>query len=350
MLPLIVAAALEGGVALLSDVWRRDRLVVLGQGVLAAALLFAAWTARPWGLTLGLALAGASSGIACGAAQALLLTSSREGADRAMVRWSLYCAVGDVLTPIVTGSAIGLGHSYRVALAAIAIAVFAQCGLSAALLPRAGQTPNARPASEPPPVPLREAVARAVRLPRLWAWLVAAASCTLLDELVIALAVLRLAHDRAASAALATAAAVSFSAGSVLGAALTERLVHRMTRRRVLVTSAIVSALALGAMIASGSLAASCVALFVVGVTSAPHHPLSLARAYEELPDHPGTVQAMGQLFVVVDVGAPLLLGAVADRFGLGAAMGCLLLQPVIVATLAALLADPPGRQASHRP
>jgi hypothetical protein len=76
----------------------------------------------------------------------------------------------------------------------------------------------------------------------------------------------------------------------------------------------------------------------VVGVTSAPHHPLSMARAYEELPDHPGTVQAMGQLFVVVDVGAPLLLGAIADRFGLGVAIGCLVVQPVVVAVLAARL------------
>ena len=348
-LPLIVAAALEAGVALLSDVWRRDRLIVLGQGALAASLLFAAWTRSPWGLTLGLALAGASSGVACGSAQALLLTSNRDGADRAMVRWSLYCAVGDVLAPIVTGSAIGLGHSYRVAFVAVAVAVCAQCGFSAALLPRT-RAEDARPDSEPPAVSLREAVARAVRLPRLWAWLIAAASCTLLDELVIALAVLRLAHDRSVSPALATAAAVSFAAGSVLGAALAERVVERLTSRCLLVTSAVFCGLALGAMIGSSSLVASCAALFVVGVTSAPHHPLSIARAYEELPDHPGTVQAMGQLFVVVDVGAPLLLGAVADRFGLGAAIGCLLLQPAVVATLAALLAEAPTAPDSGRP
>jgi MFS family permease len=332
-------------VALLSDVWRRDRLVVLGQGVLAASLLFTAWTSSPWGLTLGLALAGASSGVACGSAQALLLTSDREGAaraDRAMVRWSLYCSVGDVLTPIVTGTAIGLGHSYRVALGAVAIAVGLQCVLSAALLPRTRATEDAPLDPEPAAVPLRQAVARALRLPRLWLWLLAAASCTLLDELVIALAVLRLAHDRAASAALATAAAVCFSAGAVLGGALTDRVVERLTPRRVLVGSAVVCAAALGGMIASGSLAAGCVALFVVGVTCAPHHPLSMARAYEELPDRPGTVQAMGQLFVVVDVGAPLLLGAIADRFGLGAAIGCLVVQPVVVATVAGLLVSPP--------
>src|SRR5260370_27469403 len=107
--------------ALRSDGWGRARLVVRGQGALAAGLFLAAWASSPWGLTLGLALAGASSGVACGAAQALLLASNRTNADRAMVRWSFYCAIGDVLAPLVTGSAIALGHSYRAAMGAIAL-------------------------------------------------------------------------------------------------------------------------------------------------------------------------------------------------------------------------------------
>jgi hypothetical protein len=56
-----------------------------------------------------------------------------------------------------------------------------------------------------------------------------------------------------------------------------------------------------------------------------------MARAYEELPDRPGTVQALGQLFVAVEVCAPLVLGVVADRFGLRAALACLALQPVMI-------------------
>ncbi|MGA7123620.1 MAG: hypothetical protein WBY94_26185 [Polyangiaceae bacterium] len=60
-LPLVAAAALEAGIALLSDAWGRDRLIVLGQGVLAASLFFTAFARTPAGLALGLALAGAAS-------------------------------------------------------------------------------------------------------------------------------------------------------------------------------------------------------------------------------------------------------------------------------------------------
>ena len=315
-LPLVVAAALEAGIALLSDVWSRPRLVVLGQAALAASLAFTAWTSSPWGLTLGLALAGASSGVACGAAQALLFASSASGpadADRAMVRWSLYCALGDVLTPLVTAAALALGYSYRGAMAAIAAVVALQCAVSAGLLGRGGATPEAPEDDAEPAETLRSALHRAVRLPRLWAWLLAAASCTLLDELVIALAALRLERDRGATPALAAALAVTFAVGSVAGASLTDRAVARTSARSVLVASALACGLALAAFLATTTPLASCLALLVVGVSAAPHHPLAQARAYRELPDHPGTVQALGQLFVVVDVAAPLALGVVAD-------------------------------------
>jgi MFS family permease len=340
--PLVGAAALEAGLALLSDVWGRARLVLLGQAALAGALFFTACTSSPWGLTLGLALAGASSGVACGAAQGLLVRSNRAGADGALVRWSLYCAVGDVLTPLMTASAIALGHSYRVALGAVALVVCVQCALSAVLLARTARGALGEDAAldpEPAADPLRTAIARAIRLPRLWAWLLAAASCTLLDELVIALATLRLEHDRAATASLATAVATMFSAGAVLGAAVTGRVLRRLSPRSVLLSSSALCVLGLAAMVATKSVVASSFALFVVGAACAPHHPLALARAYTELPEHPGTVQAMGQLFVVVDVAAPLLLGVVADRFGLQSALGCLVLQPAIIATCAGFLA-----------
>ncbi len=337
-LPLVAAAVLEAGLALLSDVWGRARLVVLGQGALGAALFFTAWTSSPWGLTLGLALAGASSGVACGAAQALLIASNRGNAEAAMVRWSLYCAIGDVLTPVVTAFAIALGYSYRGAMGAIATLVCGQCAVSASLLPRDAAKRLSSLDVESADEPLRVALARAARKPRLWAWLSAAASCTLLDELVIALAALRLDHEHVATAAVATATAVTFSTGSVLGTALTDRLLARLSSRRLLTASALLCALALGALLSCSGVVMSCLWLFVVGVSCAPHHPLALATAYGELPGHPGTVQAMGQLSVLVDVGAPLVLGLVADRYGLRAAIGCLLVQPMVIAACALFL------------
>jgi MFS family permease len=331
--PLLVAALLEGGIALLSDVWERRILVLGGQVALAAALSFLGWTRSPWGLTIGLAMAGAASGIACSSSQALLVVADPRGADRAMVRWTLFAAVGDVLAPIVTAAALGLGFTYRGAMVAVAIVVAVQC----AGFVRGGLAASHRPSSAapidstPPPEPLRSALRRALRRPGLWMWLFAAATCTLLDELVVALGALRMQRDQGASAALSAAAGILFSGGAVLGAFLTDRAVARYGSRAVLLASSLLCVLALAGVLAPATALVSGAALFVVGVTCAPHHALAQARAYEEMPGNPGTVQAVGQIFVVVDIAAPLALGFVADRFGLRAAIACLLLQPVVI-------------------
>jgi MFS family permease len=250
-----------------------------------------------------------------------------------MLLWAVFASVGDVLTPLVTGGAIALGFSYRGAMLAIAVVVVVQCaGVVRGL---GGRTQGARERlvdSEPTADPIRAALARAVRRPRLWIWLFAAASCTLLDELVVALAALRMKYEQGASEPWAAAMAATFAAGGILGAALADRIVVRLGARAVLLVSSLLCACALAAASGPRSAIACCMALFVVGVTCAPHHALAQARAYEEMPGNPGTVQAVAQLFVVFDVVAPLAVGFVADRFGLRAALACLALQPVVVA------------------
>jgi MFS family permease len=341
--PLVLAAVLEAGVALLSDVWGRRRLILLGQAGLAASLVFVSWTTSGWGLTIGLAVAGAASGVACGAAEATLVLSYPGGPDRAMVRWTLFAAVGDVLAPLVAASAIALGATYRGAMLAVAAVVSVQCVGSFFLrnAPSRDPSPDATPSSEP----LRAAIVRAARKGRLWAWLFATASCTLLDEIVVALAALRMARDQGASEMVATAAAVTFSIGAVLGATMTDAAVSRFSSRRVLVSSGVACALALAVLTTTGSVAASCAALLAVGLTCAPHHALCQARAYQELPDNPGTVQAIARIFVLTDVLAPLALGVIADRFGLRVAIGCLLAQPAVIVVCTLLAASGASRR-----
>jgi MFS transporter, FSR family, fosmidomycin resistance protein len=323
-------------VALWSDAAQRRWLVLAGQSGLAAALLVTAWSHSAWGLSIGLALAGAASGVACGAAQAMLLAANGQTADRVMLRWTLFAAVGDVLTPMVAASAIAFGFSYRGAMVAIAVLVAAQC----AGMARLAAEPRGRrePPATGPAQSLASALAVAVRHSRLWVWLFAAASCTLLDEIVVALVALWLERDQGLSDALAAAAPVTFCVGSVLGVALTDSVVARLGGRGVLIVSGVLCALAIAAILAPRHPLLSCIALFLVGVTCAPHHALAMARAYDELPDSPGTVQAIAQWFVLVDVLAPLALGFVADRFGLSAAIASLVLQPAVIVVCACLV------------
>jgi MFS family permease len=328
--PQIVAAVLEGAVALLSDALDRRKLVAAGQLALAASLLAAGCARSAWTLTFALAVAGAASGIACGAGQALVVLEDDAGAHRGMIRWTLYASIGDVIAPLVTAAAIAAGFAYRGAMIAVALVVVVQG--SSLLVFRGSDPPGAEKArrAEAEVTEVSGGMA-ALRRPGLWAWLFAAAMCTLLDELVVALAALRLHREQGVGEAFAAAAAVAFAVGSVVGAALSDGAVSSFTPRRVLVASAVACAGFCGVLVAVDRPAATCVALLCVGIAAAPHHALAQAFAYGELPERPGVVQAAGQAFVIVDVVAPLTLGLVADRFGLRAALGCLLAQPFIV-------------------
>jgi MFS family permease len=341
-LPLVVATFLESGASLLSEAWGRKGVTVAGQGALAALLLFVAWTHSPWGLAIGLALAGTASGIACGAAQGILVAANPANVDRGLVRWALFASVGDVLAPLVTASAIALGFSYRGAMAAVAVAVLCQCIASSR---REDSSPSPADPDEPME-PLRAALAGAMRRPRLWLWLLAAATCTLLDEIVVALATIRVERDLGTSAALAAAVPVAFALGSVAGTRVSDRAIERVGARRVLVGSAALCGLSIALLVACRHPVALCFALGAVGLTCAPHHALAFARAYDAVPNRPGVVQACAQLFVVVDVVAPLALGWVADRFGSRAAIACLVAQPGVILACAAWLVPATLRRA----
>jgi len=341
-LPLIFAAILESGASLLSEAWGRKVVIVVGQAALAASLLFVAWTHSPWGLALGLAVAGTASGLACGAAQGVLVAADPANVDRALVRWALFASIGDVLAPLATACAIALGCSYRAAMAAVAAAVLGQCIASSRREDSEAASEDSGEAIEP----LGDAIAGALRRPALWLWLLAAATCTLLDEVVVALATIRVERDLGTSAALAAAVPVAFALGSVVGTHASDRAVARLGSRRVLLGSAGLCGLSLALLVACRHPVALCFALGAVGVTCAPHHALAFARAYDEVPQRPGVVQACAQLFVVVDVVAPLALGWVADGFGSRAAIACLVAQPGVILACAAFLAPSRLRRA----
>ncbi|MCU0687497.1 MAG: MFS transporter [Polyangiaceae bacterium] len=399
--PMLVSAIIEATLAIVSDRVPRRHFIVGGLLVLAAALLVCAAAPSAWLLSAALAIAGAASGAACGAAQAELITEHQGAADKAMSRWTIFAAVGDVVTPLVVAATLSVGLSYRGALVAIALVLVGQ---AAAVVRRSAPTAVPRRAAgtaattgaaanaaggaaadaaacaaggaaadaaacvadgaaadaaasaaggaaasaevdatetddeDAPPAPLKEVLSQGLRRGRLWAWLLGAAFCGLLDEIAAALTSLRLRVDLGASEALAAACLAAFSSGSVIGAIATERYVDRVSARSILLGSALICTALLGLVLLAPSPALVTVALVPLGASVAPHYALAKARAYAAVPDRPGLVNAAAQAFVVLDLGAPLALGLVADRWGLRAALACLLAQPVAIFVLTLLL------------
>ncbi|HVJ16490.1 MAG TPA: MFS transporter [Polyangiaceae bacterium] len=329
-LPVLLATAIETPLALLSDRAGRRRVLRLALFVLAVALGVSALADRPWLLGLGLGLAGAASGVACASAQGELVSVFGGNADRAMTRWTTFAAAGDVLAPLLVGAVLLCGGTYRGGLLAVAALLLVQV-----LVTRPSET-----LSEPEPVEAHESWRQALGQPRLWALLLVAELCSLLDEIAVALAALRMTRDLGASEALTAASLTAFALGSLAGAAATDALVQKLSARPVLIiaTGASMAALALVLVVRTPLEALGALAL--LGASAAPHFALIQAAAYEAVPGRPGLVNAAAQVFFAVEIALPLLAGLVAARYGLDVALACLALQPASVLVAAVTLLD----------
>jgi fucose permease len=269
--------------------------------------------------------------VACASAQGELVSAYAGNAERAMARWTTFAAAGDVLAPLLVGLVLWQGGTYRAALLLVSALLVVQLVFTRHA--EAGACPAPNEGSGP-----REALRAALSQPRLWLLLLGAEFCALLDEVVVALAALRMTRDLGASQALTAAALTAFSLGSLLGAALMDALLTRFSGRRLLLGSACASLAALGLVVGASSALAALAALLLLGASAAPHFALLQAAAYEAVPGRPGLVNAASQLLVGVQVVLPLCVGLLAARYGLGFALGALAVQPLFVLAAALFL------------
>lgn len=332
LVPGLVALALEAVVLAWSDGADRRTVIAASLVVGALASLAAALSTGPVALGLWLGLWGYAVGIANGSAQAALVASSPDPA-RAMTRWGLSATAGDVVAPLLLAGVVAMGGSWRVALAASAL-----FPLATALAVATGRPLTAGdPDEDEPREPIGVAVRSALRDRWLLAWLAAAAACTLMDEIVVVLVALRV--DAAGVPPLLRAVDLAvLSGGGAVGLALADRALPRVGPRAVLLASAVVVAAAFGGWL----LVPSTLLLALTGLGIGPMWPLCTAAAYARRPERPGLVGALNTLFAPADLAAPVLVGLVADRYGLTAALATLLLQPLVVAATA--LAHREGR------
>jgi MFS family permease len=338
-LPMLGGALLEAALSLISDRYPRRRAVRLASLATAGALVLCALATEAAGLAIGLLLAGTASGVACAAAKAELLLTAGVSGERAMARWVLFGALGDVLTPLFVALVLGAGDSYRTAFLAAAALALLEALLVAPPAPAASRAVadgahadaggQAHAEADAPSEPLLVALRAGIHQRELWLWLLGAGLCSLLDELVVALAALHAERDLGASSALAVACVTGASAGAVIGAWITERLLTRVAPDRVLLGSVAATLPALLAVVWAPSVGWLGAALVVLGATTVPQYALLEAKAYAALPGRPGVVSALAQVFVVIDIGGPLALGLLADAFGLSAALACLAVQPL---------------------
>jgi FSR family fosmidomycin resistance protein-like MFS transporter len=320
-IPNLVAAVVEPSFGLLADAGKRRTLVLAGGLAFMACI---GLLSGVWGFASLLAVSVVlylASGAFVSLSQATLMDLDPDGHERSMVRWVLAGYVGVLVGPLALAGAATLGLGWRGVMLAISVA-----GLP--LVARARRLPfgegedgvGFRAA-------LKGAVAR-LRQGRVIRWLVLLELSDLMGDTLfgyLALYLVDVVRVRPIDAALAVAI---WSGAGLAGNAILLPALKRVPGIRALRATAAAAAVAFPLFLLIPSVAAKLALLALVGTVASGWYPILMGRLFTELRGSSGTAVALADVGGLIGLSFPLLLGALAERFGLGFAMWLLLLAP----------------------
>lgn len=123
--------------------------------------------------------------------------------------------------------------------------------------------------------------------------------------------------------------------GALLCLVVIDRPLARFEPLRLLCWSAALCLITYVMWVFAPDLAWSAGFFFLTGLFTAPLYPIAMVQAYRALPEQSGMVNAVSTLLGPVGIAAPLVLGLVADAFGLVPALLLLTVQPAGLFVLA---------------
>ena len=333
-LPALIANVIEPLFALLADTGRRKALIVGGGFAYAAAMALIAVSGHFWPLLAGMLLYFPASGAFVSLTQAAWMDAEPERREQNMARWTLAGSLGNVLGPLLIGLFAWLALGWRPVfwlLAALlgGLALLAWRKRAALDIRSDVREPET---DENPPANLKEAAWEAWQAlgrgeVRRYLWLLECGNLMLdIFRGFVALYFVDVVGASEGSAALAVAV---FTGVGLLGDALLIPLLERVAGLRYLRLSALLTALLFPAFLLVPGVSTKLILLGVLGLLNAGWYAILQARLYQSLPGRSGIALALGNVAGMLGGLFPLILGVLAERFGLSAALWLLMLGPV---------------------
>jgi fucose permease len=149
-----------------------------------------------------------------------------------------------------------------------------------------------------------------------------------MDETLVAFATL-FCQKRFPNSFAVTGSALALTLGGIVGLVLLHRALARVPARRLLIGACAGAIAAAAAAVTATSALSAVIAFACLGACASTHYPLAQSAAYRAVPASADRVAALSQLFGPIDLAIPLVLGFLADRYGVGAALVGLLVQPL---------------------
>lgn len=384
--PLFAGSVLELPFGVISGTGRRRHRFILAGGLVLIGTVVAAGLAPSFAVLLAaLVIYFPASGVFVSLTQSAALDADPDRRSQLMARWTLAGSAGDVAGPLLIAAVLVVGGTWRAGFVLVAVAAAASwlfvawigrgdraaragdqapadadgddAGGDDAASDDAGsddagsddagsadQEDELRTPASTDGWPGWRAAIRITAEAGALRWLtLLEVSDLLLDVFTAFLALYLVAVVHASPAVAALGVAVRLGAG-LAGDVLLVVALERFDPLRVLRASVWATGLLLPAFLLVPGLGPKLVVLAVLSIATAPWYPVLKAELFRSLHGRSGLAVSLGSAAGLVGGLGPLLVGLLAQRFGLTWAMASLCLVPV------AMLAVPAGNRVAGGP
>jgi len=325
-LPGLIGVLGEPFIGLLGDTRHRRALVVGGILATAIGLSLIAGTQHYVMLLAATCILVVASGAYVNLSQATLIDRDPRRAENTMARWVLAGAIGVTISPLIITVVLSVEGSWRAVYfsTAIAAGVFALLLFKQRFDGHAGADDGVGSFKQ-----LGRNLLAALRSRTLIKWVILTELADFMLDKLREVTGLYF-HDVAGVSLPAASAVVTVAtmAGLTGNFALVPVL-EKVSGVRVLRVSAVVALLAYASMLLVPIVWVKIVLIAVINLSTAGWYAVLRAKCYEVLPGQSGVVVAVTSLANVSSLFVPLLLGGVADTFGLQTAMWLLIIGPI---------------------
>ena len=334
--PGLISSFIEPFIGILGDVWQRRRLVLYGGVAFTLSLALTAVSGRFEPLLLSFILFYPASGAFVSLSQASLMDTDPGRHEQNMARWVFAGSLGVVSGPLALGAVVWLGIGWRggyalTAAAALLLVFFARRFSFGSGLAHSGEAPAAGlPAAIRPALAagFRQAFG-ALRRKAVLRWLVLLEFSDMMLDILLGFLALYLVDVVGVTPAQAGIGVGVWLAVGLVGDFLLIPLLERVRGLDYLRVSVLVELALFPVFLLVPAYWLKLVLLGVLGLFNAGWYSILKGNLYSELPGQSGTVMALNNISGLFGSLVPLGIGALAERFGLGAAMWSLLLGPI---------------------
>ncbi len=327
--PGIVNTFIEPLLMLLGDT-RFRKHIMLGGGVAIAVSLIAIATTHSFVLALaGFVIAFPASGAFVSLSQASLMDLNPTREPQMMARWTLSGSLANLIGPLILAAGFAFGLGWRWAYLGLAVMCVILVGLTWLRHITTNPVISASATASLPGISLLRGLWDSLRNPLLMRWMIMLPVSDLLLDVLTGYLALYFTDVIGFSVAQASLMmSVLMGAGLVANIVLIP-LLERYPGRKLVRWSAAVTGVLYAAWLLAPWLWAKIVLIILVKLTTLGWYEVLQGEAFGEVPGRSGTVMAINSLIGLLAGGVAFLIGWMAARVGLQAALWILLAGPI---------------------